>query len=63
MTPDASSLVVIRHDCVSSKGLGDGQKAWQLLQQRFRSDETAPVKSLMRQLAKQQLRKDKAIHQ
>ena len=63
MTLDASSLMLIRHDCVNSKGLGDGQKAWQLLQQRFRSDETTKVISLMRQLARLQLREDEAIHQ
>ena len=63
MTLDASSLMLIRHDCVNSKGLGDGQKAWQLLQQRFRSDETTTVISLMRQLARLQLREDEAIHQ
>ena len=63
MKLDASSLMLIRHDWVNSKGFGDGQKAWQLLQQRFRSDETTTVISLMRQLAKLQLREDKPIHQ
>ena len=63
MTLDASSLMLIRHDCVNSKGLGDGQKAWQLLQQRFRSDETTTVISLMRQLDRLQLREDKALLQ
>ena len=63
MTLDASSLMLIRHDCMNRKGLGDGQKAWLLLQQRFRSDETTTVISLMRQLAKLQLREDEAIHQ
>ena len=60
MTLDASSLVLIRHDCVNSKGLGDGQKAWQLLQQRLRSDEKTTDISLRRQFAKLQLREDKA---
>ena len=55
--------MLIRHDCVNSKGLGDGQKAWQLLQQRFRSDKTTTVISLMRQLARLQFREDEAIHQ
>ena len=63
MTLDASSFMLIRHDCVNNKGLGDGQKAWQLLQQRFRSDETTTDISLMRQLARLQLREDEAIHQ
>ena len=31
MTLDDSSLTLILHDCVNSKGLRDGQKAWQLL--------------------------------
>ena len=63
MTLDASSLMLIRHDCVNSKGLGDGQKAWQRLQQRVRSDERTTFISLMRQLARLQLREDEAIHQ
>ena len=63
MTLDASSLILIRHDCVNSKCLRDGQKAWLLLQQRFRSDETTPIISLMRQLGRLQFREDKAIHQ
>ena len=63
MTLDDSSLMLIRHDCVNSKGLGDCQKAWQLLQQRFRSDETTTVINLMRQLARIQLWEDKAIQQ
>ena len=64
MILDASSLMLIRHDCVNSKGLGDDQKAWQLLQQQFRSDEreTTTVMSLMRQLSRLQLREDEAIH-
>ena len=63
MTIDASSLMLIRHYCVNRKGLADGQKAWQLLKQRFRSDETTTVISLMRQLARIQLREDETIHQ
>ena len=63
MTLHASSLMLIRHYFVNSKGLGDGQKAWQLLQQRFRSDETTTVISLMRQLPRLQLREGEAIQQ
>ena len=63
MTLDASSLKIIRHDYVISKGLGDGQKARQLLQRLFRNDETTTVINLMRQLARLQLREDEAIHQ
>ena len=62
MTLDASSIMLIRLGCVNNKGLGDGQKAWQLLQQRFRSNGTTTVTNLMRQLARIQLREDKAIH-
>ena len=60
MILDASSLMLIRLDCVDSKSLGDGQKACQLLQQRFRSDETTTVISLMRQVARLKLREDEA---
>ena len=45
MTQDTSSLTLIRHDCVNSKGLGDVQKSWRFLQQRFRSDENNSQKS------------------
>ena len=62
MVLDSTSLMLIRHDCVDHKGLGDGHKAWQLLQQRFRSDETVTVVSVMRQLARLQLKEDEAIH-
>ena len=63
LTLDAISLLLIRHDCVNSRGLEDSPKTWQHLKQRFQSDETATVISLMRQLARLQLREDKAIHQ
>ena len=63
MKVDASSLILIRYDCVNSRGLCDIQKAWQLLQQRFRSDETHTERNLIRQLNRLQLREDKAIQQ
>ena len=47
---------------VKNKGLGDGQKAWKLLKQRFRSDKRTTVISLMMQLARILLREYKAIH-
>ena len=62
MVLDSTSLMLIRHDCVDHKGLGDGHKAWGLLQQRFRSDETVTVVSVMRQLARLQLKEDEALH-
>ena len=39
MTLDANSLMLVRHDCVNDCGLGNGQKAWSLLQQKFRMDD------------------------
>ena len=60
---DASSQMLIRHNSVNSKGLGDGQKVWKLVQQQFRSDKTTTVESLMRQLPTLQHREDKTIHQ
>ena len=36
MVLDSTSLMLIRHDCVDHKGLGDGHKAWGLLQDIFR---------------------------
>ena len=58
----STSLILIRHDCVDKKGLGDGRKAWVLLQQMFRSDETVTVVSVMRQLAHLQLKEDEALY-
>ena len=54
--------MLIRHDCVDHKGLGDGEKPWGLLQERFRSNETVTVVSMMRQLARLALREDEALH-
>ena len=62
MILDSNSLMLIRHGCVDHKGLGEGQKAWGLHQERFRSNETETVVSLMRQLARLQLKKDEALH-
>ena len=47
---------------MDNKGLGDARKAWVLLQQKFRSDETLTVLSVMRQLARLQLKEDEALH-
>ena len=62
MVLDSTSLMLIRHDCVDNNGSGDGRKAWVLLQQRFQSDETVTVASVMQQLARLQLEEDEAIH-
>ena len=63
MSLDAGSLMLIWHDCVNSKGLGEGQKTKRLLQQRLNSNEATTVISLMIQLPKLQLQEDEAIHQ
>ena len=63
MVLDTTSLMLIRHDCVDNKGLGDGHKAWGLLQERFRSNETVTVVSVMRQLARLTLKEDEALPQ
>ena len=62
MVLDSTSLILIRHDCVDNKSLRDGRKAWVLLQQRFRSDETVTVVSVMLQLVRLQLKEDEALH-
>ena len=61
MVLDSTSLMFIRHYCVDHKGLGDGHKAWGLLQDRFRRNETVTVVSLMRQLSRLQLKEDEAL--
>ena len=30
LTPDATTLMLMRHDCVGDDGIGDGAKAWKL---------------------------------
>ena len=62
MVLDSTSLMLIRPDCVDRKGLGDGHKAWGLLQKKFRSNETVTAVSVMRQLARLTLKEDEALH-
>ena len=45
----------MRHDCVGDDGIGDGAKAWKLLQERFQSVETPTVVTSVAQLARLQL--------
>ena len=45
----------MRHDCLGDDGIGDGAKAWKLLQERFQSVETPRVVTLVAQLARLQL--------
>ena len=52
---DNNSLLYIRHDCLSSSGVGDGAKAWRLLQQRYSNVEKPTVVSLVRQISRLQL--------
>ena len=35
LTLDASTVMLMRHDCLGDDGIGDGAKAWMLLQERF----------------------------
>ena len=55
LTLDATTLMLMRHDCVGDDGIGDGAKAWKLLQARFQSVETPTVVTLVAQLARLQL--------
>ena len=55
LTLDATTLMLMRHDCVGDDGIGDGAKAWNFLQERFQSVETLTVVTLVAQLARLQL--------
>ena len=55
LTLDATTLMLMRHDCLGDDGIGDGAKAWKLLQERFQSVETPTVVTLVAQLARLQL--------
>ena len=60
---DKTSLMYIRHDCLSQDGTGDGAKAWRLLQQRYSNVEKPTVVSLVRQLSRLQLGEDEKLHE
>ena len=47
LTLNATTLILMRHDCVGDDGIGDGAKAWKLLQERFQSVETPTVVTLV----------------
>ena len=53
---DATTLMLMRHDCVGDDGIGDRAKAWKLLQERFQEVETRTVLTLVAQLARLQLK-------
>ena len=55
LTLEATTLILMRHDCVGDDGIGDGAKAWKLFQERFPSVETPTVVTLVAQLARLQL--------
>ena len=55
LTLDATTLRLMRHDCVGDDGSRDGAKNWKLLQQRFQSVETPTVVTLVAQLARLQI--------
>ena len=56
LTLDATTLMLMRHDCVGNDGIGDGVKAWKLMQEIFQSVETRKVVTLVAQLARLQLK-------
>ena len=49
---DATTLMLMRHDCVGDDGIGGGAKAWKHLQETFQSVETPTVVTLVAQLAR-----------
>ena len=55
LTLDATTLMLMRHDCLGDDGFRDGAKAWKLLQERFQSVETPTVVILVAQLSRLQL--------
>ena len=50
LTLDATTLMLLRHDCVGDDGIRDGAQASKLLQERFQSAETPTVVTLVVQL-------------
>ena len=58
LTLDASTLMLMRHDCVADDGIGDEAKAWKFLQERFHSVEVPTVVTLVAQIARLQLEDD-----
>ena len=58
---DATTLMLMRHDCVGDEGIGDRAKSWKLLQERFQSEETPTVVILVAQLAQLQLEDDEDL--
>ena len=55
LTLDATTLMLMRHDCVGDDGIGYEAKAWKPLQEKFQSVETPTVVNLVAQLVGLQL--------
>ena len=52
LTLDATTLKLMRQDCVGDNGIGDGAKVWKLLLKRFQSVDTPTVVTLEAQLVR-----------
>ena len=55
LTLDATTLMLMRQDCVGDDDIVDEAKAWKLLQERFQNVETPTVVTLVAALAQLQL--------
>ena len=51
LTLDATTLMMMRQDCVSDNGIGDGAKVWKIFLERFQNVEIPTVVTLVAQLA------------
>ena len=60
---DKTSLIYIRHHCLSKDGTGDGEKRLVLLQQRYSNIEKPTVVSLVRQLSRLQVEEEEKLHE
>ena len=47
LTLHSTTLMRIRHDCVSADGMGDGEAAWQCVSHQFRNNEAPTVVSIV----------------
>ena len=61
LTLDAATLMLMRQDCVSDNGIGDGAKVWKIYLERFQNVETPTVVTLVAQLARLQLRDSEGL--
>ena len=49
---DATTLMLMRHNCLGDGGLRDGAKAWKLLQEKFWRVKTRTVMTLVAKLSR-----------